>query len=107
MWKFEIFTDKAGEYRFRLKASNGQIILASEWYKNKGGCENGIESVIKNSADEARFEKKETDAGFRFNLKSTNGQVIWTSQTYKSESARDNWIKSVSTNSAWAKIEEV
>jgi len=36
--KFEIFKDKAGEYRFGLKASNGEIILASEGYKNKSGC---------------------------------------------------------------------
>lgn len=49
--KFEIYTDKAGEFRFRLKASNGEIILASEGYKAKASCKNGIESVIKNAAD--------------------------------------------------------
>ncbi len=50
--KFEIYTDKAGEFRFRLKARNGEIILASEGYKAKASCENGIESVRKNSAAE-------------------------------------------------------
>ena len=45
--KFEIYEDKAGEYRFRLKAGNGEIILASEGYKQKASCENGVASVKK------------------------------------------------------------
>lgn len=47
--KFEIYTDKAGEFRFRLKATNGQIIAVSEGYKAKPSCENGIASVRKNA----------------------------------------------------------
>ena len=50
--KFEIYNDKKGEFRFRLKASNGEIILASEGYKAKASCKNGIESVRKNAAEE-------------------------------------------------------
>ena len=50
--KFEIYNDKSGEFRFRLKARNGEIILASEGYKTKASCENGIESVRKNSSAE-------------------------------------------------------
>ena len=46
-----MYTDKAGEYRFRLKAKNGEIIATSEGYKAKAGCLNGIESVKKNVAD--------------------------------------------------------
>ena len=49
--KFEMYQDKAGEYRFRLKARNGEIIGTSEGYTAKAGCLNGIESVKKNSAD--------------------------------------------------------
>jgi len=49
--KFEVYTDKAGEFRFRLKARNGEIILASEGYKEKKSCLNGIESVKKNAPD--------------------------------------------------------
>lgn len=49
--KFEIYTDKAGEYRFRLKARNGEIIATSEGYKAKASCLNGIESVRKNAPD--------------------------------------------------------
>jgi len=51
--KFEIFLDKAGEFRFRLKATNGEIILASEGYTAKQGCKNGIESVQKNAPNAA------------------------------------------------------
>ncbi len=47
--KFEIYNDKAGEFRFRLKAANGQNIAASEGYKAKASCKNGIESVRKNA----------------------------------------------------------
>ena len=50
--KFEIYTDKAGEFRFRLKAKNGEPILASEGYKAKASCKNGIESVKKNADSE-------------------------------------------------------
>lgn len=49
--KFEMYTDKAGEYRFRLKAKNGEIIATSEGYKTKSSCENGIESVKKNAPE--------------------------------------------------------
>ena len=49
--KFEMYVDKAGEFRFRLKATNGQVIAVSEGYTSKAGCENGIDSVKKNAAD--------------------------------------------------------
>lgn len=49
--KFEIYTDKAGEFRFRLKARNGEIIAVSEGYKAKASCKNGIESVRKNAPE--------------------------------------------------------
>lgn len=47
--KFEIYQDKAGEYRFRLKAANGRVIAAGEGYKKLDSCRNGIESVRKNA----------------------------------------------------------
>ena len=55
--KFEIYTDKAGELRFRLKAGNGEIILASEGYSSMSGCKNGIESVRKNADSAAVVEE--------------------------------------------------
>ena len=105
--KFECYTDKAGEFRFRLKAGNGEIILSSEGYSGKAGCDNGIESVRKNAAISERFEKIDTDGGkFRFNLKASNGQVIGTSQSYDSEAGRDNGIDSVARNAADAAVVE-
>ena len=49
--KFEIYKSANGEYRFRLKASNGQIIASGQGYKSKKACLNGIESVRKNAPD--------------------------------------------------------
>ena len=49
--KFEVYADKKGEFRFRLKATNGQIIATGEGYKAKSSCLNGIESVKKNAPD--------------------------------------------------------
>jgi uncharacterized protein YegP (UPF0339 family) len=46
--KFEVYKDKAGEYRFRLKAPNGEIIAVGEGYRSKKSCINGIQSVKKN-----------------------------------------------------------
>lgn len=56
--KFEVYTDKAGEFRFRLKAKNGQIIAVGEGYKALKSCLNGIESIKKN-APEAEIVKIE------------------------------------------------
>ena len=56
--KWEIYTDKAGEFRFRLKARNGQIICAGEGYKQMSGLKNGMESIIKNAPD-AEIVKEE------------------------------------------------
>lgn len=49
--KFEIYTDKVGEFRFRLKATNGQVIAVSEGYTTHVACENGVASVKKNAVD--------------------------------------------------------
>jgi hypothetical protein len=103
--KFEVLKDKAGEFRFRLKAGNGEIILASEGYKQRASAMNGIESVKKNAADDARYERKDSSTGKpMFNLKATNGQVIGTSELYSSASSRDAGIESVKTNAPEAQV---
>ena len=56
--KFEVYKDNRDEYRFRLKAANGEIIASSEGYSSKNACLNGIESVKKNASD---AEIKEID----------------------------------------------
>jgi len=55
--KFEVYADKGGEYRFRLKATNGQVIAVSEGYKAIAGCLNGIESVKSNVVDAEIIEE--------------------------------------------------
>ncbi|MDR6863243.1 YegP family protein [Phycicoccus sp. 3266] len=47
--KFELYQDKSGKWRFRLKAGNGQVIAVGEAYESKAAAENGIESVQKNA----------------------------------------------------------
>ena len=49
--KFEVYKDKAGEFRFRLKARNGEIVLSGEGYKAKASCLNGIDSIRRNAPD--------------------------------------------------------
>ncbi len=106
--KFEIYKDKKGEFRFRLKSGNGENILASEGYKAKASAKNGIESVKKNCRDLQRSQMKKSKSGKQmFNLKAGNSQVIGTSQMYKTESACSNGIKSVKTNAPKAKVEDL
>lgn len=108
MGKFEIYKDASAEFRFRLKAGNGQVILASEGYAAKAGCVNGIESVKKNAPNDARFDRLESKSGKPyFNLKASNGQVIGSSQMYASEDARDNGIESVKKNAPDAAVVEI
>jgi hypothetical protein len=107
MGKFVISQRKDGEFQFNLKAGNGQVILSSEGYAAKASCLNGIESVRTNSADDARFDRKESANGkFYFNLKAGNGQVVGSSQMYESAASRDNGIESVKSNAPDAEVED-
>lgn len=107
MGTFVIKKRTNGEFQFDLKAANGQIILTSEGYSAKSGCENGIESVRKNAQDDVKFERKTSANGkYYFNLKATNGQVIGKSEMYESEASRDNGIESVKKNAPDAKVDD-
>ncbi len=103
--KFELKKTESGKFMFNLKAGNGQIILVSQMYESKDSAENGIESVRKNSADDARFERKVAKNGEPFfSLTATNGQNIGKSETYSSESAMENGVQSVKTNAPDAAV---
>lgn len=107
MGKFEIRTDKSGQFRFNLKASNGQTILASEAYTTKLACQNGITSVRNNSQDDNLYERLVAkDGSPYFNLKAKNGQVIGTSEMYSSTAAMENGIASVKSNAPSASVED-
>ncbi len=106
MGKFVISNRIDGEFQFNLKADNGQVILTSEGYKSKVGCENGIESVRKNSANDNSFDRlrSKNDKPY-FNLKAANHQIIGTSEMYESTSAMENGIASVKKNAPYAGVE--
>lgn len=107
MGSFLISKRKNDKFQFVLKAGNGQVILASEGYSTKVACENGIESVRKNSQEENRFDLLESKNGkVYFNLKASNGQIIGTSEMYESVSVRDNGIESVKKNAPNADVKE-
>ena len=103
--KFVISKRSNGEFQFNLKAGNGQVILASQGYADKGGCRNGIESVKKNAPDDARYERKTSSNGkWFFNLLAGNGQVVGSSEMYESESGREGGIASVKANAPDADV---
>lgn len=105
--KFELYKDKKGEFRFRLKAGNGEIVLASEGYNDRAGAQNGIESVKKNAEEIGRYEKKVAASGKHyFVLKAGNNLVIGQSETYDSEAACDSGIKSVREAARGAAIDD-
>ena len=106
--KFEIKKAKNGKYYFNLKAGNGEIILSSQMYADKGGCENGIESVKNNGVIEEQFEMLEDKNGNPyFVLKAKNSQVIGKSESYSSKSSMKKGIASVMRNAAEARVVEV
>jgi uncharacterized protein len=105
--KFEIKKSSNGKFHFNLKAGNGQIILSSELYEKKPACENGIESVKKNAADDARYERRQSSKGDPyFILKAGNGQEIGRSEMYSSDSAMENGIESVKKNAPTAETSD-
>jgi uncharacterized protein YegP (UPF0339 family) len=105
MGKFEIKKDKGGHFRFNLIAANGQVILSSQAYSSKAGCENGIASVKTNSQDDNNYERDTAkDGDHYFNVLAANKQVIGTSQQYSSAAAMENGIASVKTNAPDAPI---
>lgn len=107
MGKFEIKASGTDKCMFNLKASNGQVILTSQSYASIDGCKNGIESVRKNSQDDARFERKTAKDGSPFfTLNATNGQVIGKSEMYSSTDAMENGIASVKKNAPDAEVTE-
>lgn len=103
--KFVLSKGKDGKDYFVLKAGNGEVILQSQGYSSASGCENGIESVRTNAADESKFECREAkDGRTYFVLKASNGQEIGRSQMYKTDSGCKNGMASVAKNAADATV---
>ena len=107
MGKFQIKKRSNGEFQFNLKAGNGEIILTSEGYKTRAGCDNGIESVKKNAPDDSRYDRLTSkNDKYYFNLKAGNGEIIGTSEMYESMESRDGGIDAVKRNAPVAIIDD-
>ncbi len=105
---FELKSAAAGAFSFNLKAANHQVILTSEIYTTKAAAEGGIESVKKNAADDARYQRKVAkDNSPYFLLTAGNGQTIGKSEMYASASAMDSGIASVKANAPAAAVKDL
>lgn len=105
--KFQIFKSLINEeYYYRLKASNGEIILNGEGYKTNQSCRNGIASVKINAPFDSRYDRKDATNNYSFNLKASNGEIIGRSESYLSSAARENGIAAVKRDAPVAPIED-
>jgi len=105
--KFQIFQGKGGQYYFRLRAGNGEPILASEGYVAKSGAKNGIKSVKNNSKSDARYDRKIAKNGqFFFNLIASNSEIIGKSEMYKRKRSRDHGIDVIKKIASGAPTED-
>jgi uncharacterized protein YegP (UPF0339 family) len=104
---YEITRASNGQFRFVLKADNGEPVLHSEMYVSKASAQGGIVSVQNNGSNDGRFERKTASDGRPyFTLKAANGEVIGTSEMYSSEEARDAGIAAVKANAASTLVED-
>jgi uncharacterized protein YegP (UPF0339 family) len=104
----KLLPEKTVSFQFNLKAGNGQMILSSEGYSSKSGCQGGIDSVKKNAPNDGNYDRKTSSNGkYYFNLKASNGQIIGSSEMYESTSGRDNGIESVKKNAPGAEVEDM
>jgi uncharacterized protein YegP (UPF0339 family) len=106
--KFELYADKAGEFRWRLKAGNGAILATSgQGYKAKADAEHGIERIMQD-ADKLTYETYE-DAKheFRWRMKAKNGQIIASSsEGYTAKADAEKAIASIKTRAKDATVDD-
>jgi uncharacterized protein YegP (UPF0339 family) len=108
--KFETYQDKKKEHRWRLKATDGQILATSgQGYKDKRDCKNAIDRIKKDAATKLTFETYEDNKGeHRWRLKATNGQTIAASEKgYKDKDGCEHAIDVIKKGAEKAKVEEV
>lgn len=106
--KFQIFIGNDNQFYFRLKAANGEIVLGSEGYSSKSGCQNGIQSVRTNAPlDQRYYRRTASDGSFYFTLNAANREVIGKSEMYTTKAARDNGIEVVKKIAPGAPVEDL
>lgn len=105
---FELSKNHDGQFRFVLKADNGETVLTSELYQSKASAENGIASVKSNAGKDGRYDRLVAANGKPyFNLKAANGQVIGTSRLYEVETSREAVIASTQLYAAQAEVKDL
>lgn len=108
MGKFEVYRDKAGEFRFRLINSAGENLMASESYKEKRSAFNGIASIKKNSIHPHRFVRKNgIDGRAYFVLKAGNHEIIGKSGSFDTSDALDAGIRNFVAVVQVAEIDDI
>ncbi len=106
--KFQLLKSAAdGQFYYRLRAENGEIILRGEGFVSKLSCLKSIAAVKSNAAMDNRYERKDGRSIFAFSLKAANGEVIGTGESYPNTAARENGIYAVKRDAATAPIEEL
>ena len=103
--KFQICAGKDAQFYFRLRARNGETVLASEVYEQKGLC--FIESAKQNSPIEESYERQADKRTYFFLLKASNGAIIGKSDNYTDAVDMENWIQVVKMDSPTADIEDL
>lgn len=105
--KFQIFSGNDEDFYFRLRAANGEPILASEGYESKSGAENGIASVRENSQVDERFQRKtSSNDKHYFVLVAGNNEPIGRSEMYESADGMENGIAAVKNVAPTAPVED-
>lgn len=106
--KFQVFKSSSNnQYYYRLRATNGEIILNGEGYTSKHACLTGIASVKTNAPHDNRYDRKNSFSHYTFNLKAANGEIIGRSETYTTENARESGISAVKRDAPNAPIEDL
>jgi uncharacterized protein len=103
--KFEILAGKDSKIRFRLKAANGEIILAGRAYATKAEAIHGIASVMRYAALDLSYVRRESINGqFFFQIKSPSGRLLAWSEFYVSRQGRESGIEAVKRAVAYGRV---
>lgn len=93
--KVDLYQSTDSQWRFRVVAGNGRILLSSEAYVSKQGAENGVASVLENGVDPAQYQLNQTETGkYNLRLRAGNYEVIGFTQAYATKSSATRAIGS-------------
>ncbi len=106
--KFQVFKSNANaQYYYKLRATNGEVILSGEGYTTKQNCLNGITSVKAHAPYDQYYDRKDGYNNYTFNLKARNSEIIGRSENYTTRVNRENGIAAVKKDAPIAPIEDL